>query len=352
MSEVVEVQRSRLAATSIATTVAVDGRSYELEITADRRLAPAAPGDVWLPVALLVAMSRGSDLRLHDPVSRRLLRSVDVIQDILSTWHPGLQRVGVIAPASRRPGSRRAGRVMQTFTGGVDSYFSLITSPEVTDLVYLHDRVHDIPEVRTRMRAHLAGAAAAAGRELHQVEHHVRHLLDRYAEWGTQSHGAVIVACAAALTREPSTLRIPASNSYRELHPHGTHPLLDPLWSGDRLTVVHHGATHSRLGKVARIADDPGALAHLRVCWRTQSTINCGECEKCLRTMTALELVGRLGDSSTFPRRLDVPALAAAVLGSPGQAQSARELRDLAQARGRDDIAHAFEEQLDRYSAG
>lgn len=349
----VRVQRSRTERDSISARIEVSGASHELTFRLSRP-RPIAPGDVWLPIALLIAMRLGHDLSIEDRVSRRLLAAVPTIQDILSTWYASdFSRVVVTAPKSRKRPSRRRPRVVQAFTGGVDSYFTLVTGPNEGELLYLHDLVHDIPEVRDRMREHLAAAARTSGRSLRQVEHHVRHVLDDYAEWGAHSHGAVIASAAAAATsRRPTDFLIPSTLSYDQLAPHGSHALLDPLWSGDHITVVHHGATATRTRKIERIASSPDALQFLRVCWRTQTEVNCGQCEKCLRTMTTLELIGKLSAARTFPDRLDLDELAAAEIGSSGQHHAAATNLELARSRGRADIAAALQSQLARSPFG
>jgi hypothetical protein len=81
--------------------------------------------------------------------------------------------------------------------------------------------------------------------------------------------------------------------AYEELGPEGTHPLSDHWWSGDMCEIVHDGAEARRSRKIDVIASHPVALAHLRVCWRLDtSAYNCGMCEKCVRTMIGLHLAG------------------------------------------------------------
>ena len=47
---------------------------------------------------------------------------------------------------------------------------------------------------------------------------------------------------------------------------------------------------------------------HLRVCWQNVGTdLNCGRCEKCVRTMAMLAGAGVLDRCETFPDRVDLP---------------------------------------------
>jgi hypothetical protein len=92
--------------------------------------------------------------------------------------------------------------------------------------------------------------------------------------------------------------------------PRGSHPQLDPLWSTERVEVVHDYAELDRAGKLAAIVRDrPGLLEHLHVCFTPDSAENCGRCAKCLLTMACLQAAGAGGLPSAFPGELDLDAL-------------------------------------------
>jgi hypothetical protein len=76
------------------------------------------------------------------------------------------------------------------------------------------------------------------------------------------------------------------------VHPWGSHPDLDPCWSLPELRVTHHDSDEPRWRRLARVSANPLALGSLQVCWQGTRQRNCGRCEKCLRTMTALEVSG------------------------------------------------------------
>jgi hypothetical protein len=93
--------------------------------------------------------------------------------------------------------------------------------------------------------------------------------------------------------------------SYDELHPWGSHPLLDPLWSTATLQFLHDGSEARRLDKLRRIADEKLAMKYLRACDNPSSSGFCGQCEKCLRTMVGLHVIGKLGDFPALPHYID-----------------------------------------------
>jgi hypothetical protein len=66
--------------------------------------------------------------------------------------------------------------------------------------------------------------------------------------------------------------------------------------------VTHLGAELRRNLKLEALLDEPLVQRHLRVCWENRAAKgNCGECEKCVRTMVILAGHERLGDFSAFP---------------------------------------------------
>src|SRR5439155_23473995 len=86
------------------------------------------------------------------------------------------------------------------------------------------------------------------------------------------------------------------------LPPSGSHPLLDSYYSSAHFQIEHHGLDMSRFEKTALVADWPIALQNIRVCQNDSSgNTNCGTCEKCIRTMTALAALGKLKDCRSFP---------------------------------------------------
>ena len=131
--------------------------------------------------------------------------------------------------------------------------------------------------------------AAAAGKTLIPVstDHYAfgyRYNLSRNLTQGSA------LASVALLLGFPRAY-MPSAYSYGQLFPLGQHPLTDPLYSNEAVATVHEGAEARRLDKVVRVAQDPAALANLRVCF-TDMNENCGRCAKCLRTMIPLARLG------------------------------------------------------------
>jgi hypothetical protein len=339
---VVRVSDCTFDGNNASSTVTVGGESFRLSICSRSRIpSPPHLGDVWLPMALFPAMHTGQTLVLDCPISDSVRRGVGTIQKILSTWYSDLQVIEVRAPR-RRSLTRRKVAVAQLFTGGVDSFYTLSQHDEVSALLYVHDLVYDTPGVTTRIHELLGSVARRKGTRLLEFDSDVRSMLDRYGEWGTQTHGAALASISSLVSGRYGTTLLPATHTYRDLYPWGSHPLLDHLWSGDRQELIHDGADATRFQKIERVSHDPVALEHLRVCWMTNSEINCSRCEKCLRTMTSLEILGVLSDALTFNGPLELDAMRAVELKNESDLSFALENRDAALAAGRVEIVAAL----------
>jgi hypothetical protein len=123
----------------------------------------------------------------------------------------------------------------------------------------------------------------------------------RYVPWSL-SHGAVLASVALLLASKFSRVYIPSSLSYDSMFPYGSHPDLDYRWSTELVEVIHDGYELNRFEKTEFVARSSLALRNLRVCNNVNdSHYNCGYCEKCLRTMVALEILGVIPRMAPFP---------------------------------------------------
>jgi len=120
--------------------------------------------------------------------------------------------------------------------------------------------------------------------------------------WGI-AHGGMLAGVGLALDKLIRYFLIPSSYSLEELIPWGSTPMTDHWLSTETFKVIHHGVTFSRIEKVEAIADWEPAQHILRVCINEKERRemqNCSHCEKCLRTMTMLEVCQALGRFHTF----------------------------------------------------
>ena len=279
-------------------------------------------GDLSAPVVLLSAMRAGRDLVFEEPLSKSRLSGLARVQDVMTEWYPQrLQRVSISAPKPEKELPResllRAGspspRTVSCFTGGVDSFYSLATHPELGGIVFVDGL--DVPlsaaDSLKRVNKSNRGVAKASGIRYHRVESNVRYFLKHTGvSWGFEGHGAALSSVATLLSPRYGRFLLPSTHSEDIEIKWGSHPDLDPLWSTRTTEIIHDGGTATRVGKMTEIAANPLAQRFLRVCFMQHKQDNCGKCMKCLRTMATLELLGQLGNYQTFESTLDLDKLA------------------------------------------
>lgn len=273
--------------------------------------APDAPGlEPWVSDAsailgLPLAMAAGLPLRTPPLRSRRLAASLPRIQAAYTAMFPALKPVPV--RSGRRPGpplpalpARRGTALF--FSGGIDSFHSLVAHRGDTDLLVAvrgFDVTAGDDALWSLVRPRLVAVAAETGCGFLEVATNVRSLLRRHVSWEV-AHGAVMAWIATLLAPLASRVRI-ASSHRRGAIPWGSHPDLDPLWSTEAVEIEHDGAEHTRAHKAEDLGRDPLAMAHLRVCWQNRGgPYNCGVCRKCTTTRVLLHAVGALERCATL----------------------------------------------------
>lgn len=292
-------------------------------------------------VSVIPAMKSDEDIRCAAPVSARLAGRLSRIQSTFAEWYTDLRAVKLDAPTHplMPPATHRG--VGCFFSGGVDSFFSLAQhADEVDTLIFVHG--FDIPLANTALRDRvskaLRDAAAALGKRLIEVETNAREWLDPFGNWGTHTHGSALVSVANLLAGVVRKVYLPSSHTRDDLMPWGSHPAVDGFWGTELMEIAHDDDDVTRFDKTAAIAKSDIVLSHLRVCWENRdNAYNCGQCEKCLRTMMTLRVLGALDRCRTFATPLDLNRVARLT-----------SVRSIARRRFYTDIAAAAEKAGDR----
>jgi hypothetical protein len=315
-------------------------------------------GDLWVAPALVIAMRHGVPLKLADPVSEGRSEHLNAIQDTFTTWYPERMTKTAIKDPWRLQKFRRhppdqERLVGACFSGGVDSFYTLIRNRErIGALVYGFglDVPATQPEFAAKVDAMLDAVSEESGVPVLRAHTNVRRLLEHFrVRWGSEGHGAALASLGTAFSAVIRQLLVPSTHSHDDHMPWGSHPLLDHHWSTDRLEVVYDGAEADRVKKTELIAGSQLAQRHLRVCFSQFKSMNCGRCEKCLRTMTTLRLLGDLDAFHTVPSPLDLDYLRSFEL--KGRAvHRYRKIYAIAGDRPENaDVAGALKELLDRH---
>lgn len=172
--------------------------------------------------------------------------------------------------------------------------------------------------------------------------------------WVHEFMGATFSAVAHAFTRRLSALSINSCHDIPNLMPYGSHPLLNPNYSSSDLRILHQGIQLSRFAKTKLVSSWDLALQHLRVCNKSEyysaGILNCGKCEKCVRTMLALVGSEALGKATAFPTNNVTEELVNEVVHlAENTIPLYGELLVHLEEKGRRDLVHAIERKIAEY---
>lgn len=322
-TEPIQIDRPDRVGTTLRASVRfqpnVETISYTGDLGTDILIEP------FLATVLLPAMTLGRAVRVSAPVSSQFLDRLPEAQRMLANWDPALRVVDMDARGGvvdRR--FRRAGTVGSFFSGGVDSFFTVLRHRDRLDyavFVYgVNSRLRQ-PALHRQVRAAIRRACRELGLQLVEVTTNAPAIAGSYSRWRF-NHGAVLAGIAHTLVGKIGTMLVPGSLSHDSIFPYGSHPSLDPLLSTEAVEIRYDGIEANRYEKTAAVATNETVLRFLRVCNnRADPNYNCGMCEKCLRTMVALHISGSLASCATFPSALDLPRVAGVIVPTPGARQ-------------------------------
>jgi hypothetical protein len=282
----------------------VDGRRVWFE-SADLRLAAAS--EAFGAALLVPALHAGRPLRLAGPVcaewATNLARLTDEFRRL---WYPAAPRPLTVPAATHRAAAvaDQPRSAALCFSGGVDAFHTLLASGHaIGRLVYAVG--YDVPLHRRRRAAAVAAMVRAVATETGRgtvviTTNLRRHPLLKSTPW-LRAFGGPLAALGHLLGPAVGRILL-ASDGLGFEHPEvGSRPSTDPLHGSATLAVERVAHAVTRLDKIRRIASEPFVQRHLRVCWQNAgSALNCGRCEKCVRTMLALDACGTLGRFAGF----------------------------------------------------
>ena len=317
-------------------------------------------GNPWLLAMLPMAASLGEDIEMSLPVDALLLENVKGVLAIWREWYPELHDVHIQCPvlSYQAPGQVPcAARTAAFFSGGIDSYFTIARRMPGNDFgIPAVGKVDDLLTVWgfdvgvydeaqfSPLSAMLAQSAVTMNLNHIIVRTNLREVIEVFKKrWGPLTFGVGLVFIGAILEKRFGEIVLGSSYPYGGLMPWGSHPMVDTLFSTSSLSVVHDGASFTRIGKTEIMARLPVAEKSLHVC-QAAGTENCSQCEKCYRTMIALDILGK---KSAFAGAFDWSAYDFAKIKrlyiGGGSAQIFyKEMISVAQEIGRTDMATAL----------
>jgi hypothetical protein len=292
----------------------------------------------------------GEDYQHSGPIDATLYRNVASLMRQWTQWYPRYRVISVSALIDRPNEFEKAGGRAAFFSGGVDSLFTaIVAQPPVTALISLEHRPNDEKAIADGF---VRLAELSAYPNSHNLDHIriVSNLMTAAPEvmdmWAYMVHGPIVAASAHLLDNSIGSVLLSSTHSMGDLTPWGSHPLTDALASSVKMAVSNFGSTFSRVEKTFEIAKSDAALMSLSVCGLGRlpgPVINCSKCQKCIRTMTTLDLCGTSRERATTFDWADYrpTAIGTLFLRTPNEIIFAREIEVAARRLGRMDIAMA-----------
>jgi hypothetical protein len=328
----------------------------------------------FLVACIIPAMYYGEKrLAIDAPICPKLLDGLQTVMAWLHHWHGNHPQIIPIESKIQASfpyvsSSRKAGLF---FSGGIDALSALKTNhlhfpPEhpgsIKDGLLVYGVLNGQDESDSTFELvsnSVSRLAKDAGINLIPVStniySHIRDLDQDFWFWKLHFQGSFFAAIAHAFSRRFHTVSIASTYDLVHLNPWGSHPLLDPNYSSYDLQIRHENVTLSRLVKTKLVAEWETIYQNLWVCNEITSyrngRLNCGKCEKCVRTMTALIALGILPKTKVFPQSdLSEELLVKAARISDSYEESCyQELIEPLSARGRYDLVRGIKRIIDRY---
>jgi hypothetical protein len=338
-----------------------DPETWFIDVPEELEPELSRSGNPWLVWMAPLAATLGEEVRVSLPVDPLLLENMGELAAIWRCWHPDLPDLSVrAARGSTRPAADARGRVASFFSGGVDSFHTLLRHPAGRDAVVGSrvDHINDLlgvwgfdifldrPTGFQVVRQSMEEVAEETGKTAVTLATNLRGTRWGESDWTMVAHGCALAGAGLFLEPRYQHVLIASGAGYHDLKPWGSHPLTDRLYSTGRTTFVHDGASSDRVEKTELVSRSPVARRHLRVCYHSQEGDNCSRCSKCYRTMLTLHLLGEdLRDWPTFDGDAFDPRAVARIYSKGGLAgvASLRAVRDHAVRIGAKRIARALD---------
>jgi len=250
---------------------------------------------------ITVAWAVGADIYVEE-LDKTYLDSLSKIKPVFKEWYPQFSFSTNIYVENIVSNQFNRGGYGLLFSGGVDSLTSFIRHkdkhPDLFTVWGADIPVHE-NDFWEKVRNRISLFSNTEGVNIHFIKTNMQQLLNQSllareykleGWWGPISHGLTLLSLFAPLTTKGIGAMFIASPERGVCD--ATNLLIDNNISWADVRAVVDGYELSRHEKIRYIIEHPEYLSYLRVCYSSHSDYNCGRCEKCLRTITALVLEG------------------------------------------------------------
>jgi hypothetical protein len=341
----------------LRTTVETEGRRRHLWYAVERRYGDYLTPESLDPfvVGLLVpAMMAREDIHLEGPLSEKLYWNLThYYMRILRVTNPAFRSVRIFpAELTRDPLSPPPTGVATGFSGGIDSFCVLAdhffadvpSGYRITHLIYNNVGVHRQAGYKLFMERYqrLAPCAEDMGLPFISIN---SNLDDFYQVDFGQTHTARNVSAALALQKLFGKYLYAGGFRYEDCvvapskSPAYTDPFTVHLLSTENTACISDGCQYSRVEKTSKVAELAPSYHYLDVCFDRTNTYgagNCSVCQKCVRTLLTLEILGK---AHLYEQAFDLEKYRSIRRHFLGKVVASRdpmmrEIRQLARARG------------------
>ena len=370
ISNLTVIQREKwVRVTAIVTWEDCDQPAREVFIETEKEFGDdiSCNPHAFLVGCIIPAMHFGEKrILLNAEICPSLREGLQTVMSLMKEWSNGAYKPLSIEAKTHSVSAhlhkqRRAGLFL---SGGIDSLAALRANKQIypeehpgsiKDCLLVHGfDIGGVIErgmkyhVFDRARAALSAVAKDANVTLIPVYTNIRHLCDERDLWLDKFFGAVLASVGHAFASRLHLVYIASSYDIPNLVPCGSHPLLDPEYSSFDLRIKLLGLSLSRLEKLRLVAGWDVAFQNFRVCLaNVADRLNCGKCEKCVRTMTGLVAIGALDKTHAFVENDVSPELFSGFkITIRHRAVFYQEMLPLLKERGRDDLVRTITRML------
>ena len=309
--------RTRVAATVIWEDC--DRPKQEIFFETDKQFADGlVPNpDAFLAAGVVASLRNGEQrIAVDGEVCPVLRDGLTTVMHWLRYWYDPRRRLVRIEAKTRShaPVPRTQDRAGFFLSGGIDSLSTLrrnrleipATHPRsFKDGILIFGLEVDDSGAFAHVRDYLSVLAEKAAFTLIPISTNARYLDDDWTFWGDEFEVAVLASVAHVLSGRLTDMTIASTYEISYLHPHASHPALDPNYGSANLRIHHDAVALGRFAKTRLVAEWDVGRDHVRVCNQTKhyraGMLNCGQCEKCVRTMMTFLALDSLHKSKAFP---------------------------------------------------
>ncbi len=232
------------------------------------------------------------------PLTSTVASNMESFSQIWHSWFPdAYKKVKFVGNLVEDENKILDNSGITTFSGGLDSayinYYLKKTENflSINRTVLIHGADIPLADVSAFERVFLKCQRMTddLGLELIIVKTNIRDYLNNWSH----SHGSVVAGVLHFFEKKVSH-GITCDYSFASFSiPHGFNPFTDKYLSSKTFSFSLGGINVSRTERASQIKDWRVGLENLHVCWEgLNKSVNCGHCEKCIRTKLNFKAVG------------------------------------------------------------